>query len=165
MKRAFLQGLGLEKEVIDQILDVAGSDIEAVKAQIASVEKERDDAKKALKEFDGVDIKKLQEAEKTLKSDYENKLLNMERNTFIEKELGNAKAKHPDLLMAKIDLEKITKDKEGKFTGHEEIIKGLKETYADQFGQAVKGTDPANPETGKEPTFNFGWQPETKTKE
>lgn len=162
MKRAFLTGLGLEKDVIDQIMAAHGTTVSELDTQIQNLTKERDDAKEALQAFDGIDVKALQAAESTLKAEYEGKILNMERTAEIRKALSSAKAKHPDLLMSQIDMEKITKDKDGKFTGIDEAVQGLQQTYADQFGQTVSGDPPANPEGNNNPTFDFGWVPPQK---
>lgn len=48
MKRKDLENLGLEKEVIDKIMDWNGTDIEAEKAKIVKVESERDNYKEQL---------------------------------------------------------------------------------------------------------------------
>lgn len=162
MKRAFLTGLGLEKDVIDQIMAAHGTTVSELDSQIQSLTQERDEAKTALQAFDGIDVKALQEAENTLKADYEGKILNMERKAELRKALSTAKAKHPDLLMSQIDMDKITKDKDGNFTGISEQIEGLQKTYADQFGQTLSGDPPANPDGNNSPAFDFGWVPPEK---
>lgn len=48
MKREFLEGLSLEKEVIDQIMAENGKDIEAEKAKAAAIEADRDKYKEQL---------------------------------------------------------------------------------------------------------------------
>lgn len=48
MKREFLEGLNLEKETIDQIMDENGKDIEAEKAKAAAAEADRDKYKEQL---------------------------------------------------------------------------------------------------------------------
>lgn len=48
MKREFLEGLNLEKEVIDQIMAENGKDIEAEKAKVTAAEADRDKYKEQL---------------------------------------------------------------------------------------------------------------------
>lgn len=63
MQRKFLEGLGLEKSIIDKILNENGTDIEKVKERL---ETERDNyksqletAQTALKKFEGVNVEEL----------------------------------------------------------------------------------------------------------
>ena len=42
MKRKFLEDLGLEKEVIDKILDEAGTDLEKTKGDYETLKKEKE---------------------------------------------------------------------------------------------------------------------------
>ncbi len=52
MKRKFLEDLGLEKEVIDKILDEAGNDLEKQKSDYETLKKERDTFESQIKERD-----------------------------------------------------------------------------------------------------------------
>lgn len=63
MERKFLEGLGLEKEVIDQILDQNSAEIGKHKKAVEAAETERDglktqldEANKAIKGFEGLDV-------------------------------------------------------------------------------------------------------------
>lgn len=63
MQRKFLEGLGLEKSIIDKILNENGTDIEKAKERL---ETERDNyksqletAQTALKKFEGVNVEEL----------------------------------------------------------------------------------------------------------
>lgn len=67
MKREFLEGLGLEKEVINKVMDENGKDITKEQQKYVTLETERDNyksqletAQASLKEFEGVDVKELQ---------------------------------------------------------------------------------------------------------
>ena len=42
MKRDFLEGLGLEKDVIDKVMAENGKDVEAEKAKVKAAESQRD---------------------------------------------------------------------------------------------------------------------------
>lgn len=81
-------------------------------------------------------------------SDYETKIANLEATGKAEKAkmlkeiaikdaLYAEKAKHPELLISKFDLSKITLDEKGEnvVSGIEEQMKSNKETYKDLFGE------------------------------
>lgn len=84
---------------------------------------------------------------KTQKAEYEAKVRNLTLDSAIEKALTSSKAKHTDLLSTKIDREKLVIT-DGKVTGIEEQIKGLKESYKDLFEESLGGKTPPNPEGG-----------------
>lgn len=48
MKREFLEGLGIEKETIDKIMDENGKDIESAKGEVKTIEADRDKYKEQL---------------------------------------------------------------------------------------------------------------------
>lgn len=81
-------------------------------------------------------------------SDYETKIANLETTSKAEKAkmlkeiaikdaLYTEKAKHPELLISKFDLEKITLDEKGEkvVSGIKEQMESNKETYKDLFGE------------------------------
>ena len=164
MKRKFLEDLGLTKEQIDNVMAENGKDIEAEKEKAATTTAELEDVKNQLKEANSTitDLKKnnvdnealqtkVKEYEDTIKNqkaDYEAKVRNLTLDSAIEKALNNANAKHGDLLSSKIDREKLVIDNDGKVTGLDEQIKGLKDNYKDLFEEKITGIPPANPEGG-----------------
>ena len=164
MKRKFLEDLGLTKEQIDNVMAENGKDIEAEKEKAATTTAELEDVKNQLKEANStitdlkknnVDnealqtkVKEYEDAIKTQKADYEAKVRNLTLDSAIEKALNNANAKHGDLLSSKIDREKLVIGNDGKVTGLDEQIKGLKDNYKDLFEEKITGIPPANPEDG-----------------
>ena len=164
MKRKFLEDLGLTKEQIDNVMAENGKDIEAEKEKAATTTAELEDVKNQLKEANSTitDLKKnnvdnealqtkVKEYEDTIKNqkaDYEAKVRNLTLDSAIEKALNNANAKHGDLLSSKIDREKLVIGNDGKVTGLDEQIKGLKDNYKDLFEEKITGIPPANPEVG-----------------
>lgn len=164
MKRKFLEDLGLTKEQIDNVMAENGKDIEAEKEKAATTTAELEDVKNQLKEANSTitDLKKnnvdnealqtkVKEYEDTIKNqkaDYEAKVRNLTLDSAIEKALNNANAKHGDLLSSKIDREKLVIGNDGKVTGLDEQIKGLKDNYKDLFEEKITGIPPANPEGG-----------------
>ncbi len=93
-------------------------------------------------------IKDHEETIKTQKADYDAKVRNLTLDSAIEKALTVSKAKHTDLLSARIDRDKLLISADGKVSGLDEQLKGLKETYKDLFEEKLSGREPANPETG-----------------
>lgn len=98
-----------------------------LKKQIEKLEKER------------ITPEDFQEKSQKIIDDYENKIKTIEADAFnvkrtyaIKDALAVAKAKHPDLLVKQLDMEKI-KEKDGKFEGIDEQIGDLKKNYADLF--------------------------------
>lgn len=122
MQRKFLEDLGLEKEVVDKIMDENGSDLEKAKAKL---EAERDNyksqletAQNALKEFEGVDIKDLQEKINTLNDDlkrkdteYTQKIADMEFNSVLDGAINSSGAKNAKAVKALLDLESLKASK------------------------------------------------------
>ncbi|MEG2412631.1 MAG: phage scaffolding protein [Clostridium sp.] len=93
-------------------------------------------------------IKEHEATIKTQKNDYDAKLKNLTLDSAIEKALTTSKAKHTDLLATKIDREKLVIAEDGKVTGLDDQLKGLKESYKDLFEEKISGREPANPENG-----------------
>lgn len=93
-------------------------------------------------------VKEYESTIKAQKADYEAKVRNLTLDGAIEKALSSSKAKHTDLLATKIDREKLVISEDGKVSGLDEQLKGLKETYKDLFEEKISGREPANPEGG-----------------
>lgn len=132
MKRQFLENLGLEKEVIDKILDENSADIGKAKGELEATVKERDETKATIAERD----KQLEQLKKQSKGNEElqkqieqlqadNK--NIKLDAAIEKALTGAKAKNLKAVKALLsDLDKAELSEDGTIKGLEEQIKGLK---------------------------------------
>lgn len=95
MKRAELETLGLEKEVIDKIMAIHGADTEAKKAEIAEIQKKLDEANQQITDF-GEKVKELDSKDATVAelqkklTDYEQKeqaRTEAEKTALEEKEL------------------------------------------------------------------------------
>lgn len=164
MKTEFLKGLGLTEEQIKSVMAENGKDIEVEKEKSKASITELEDTKTQLSEANktitdlkknNVDnealqtkVKEYENTIKTQKADYEAKVRNLTLDSAIEKALTGAKAKHTDLLSTKIDREKLLISEDGKVSGLDEQLKGLKETYKDLFEEKISGATPANPEGG-----------------
>lgn len=97
-------------------------------------------------------IKAHEDTIKQLQKDHEAELKGMKIDSAITKILADNKAKHPDLLAGKFDREKLLVTDDGKVTGLDDQLKGLKEIYKDMFTQTVAGREPNNPDS--KPTGN-----------
>lgn len=89
-------------------------------------------------------IKELQDVNKVTKETYEAKLKDLKIETAIQAKLTDAK--HPELLIGKIDKSKLSLSEDGsQVFGIDEQITALKETYKDLFTTDIKGKgDPFN---------------------
>lgn len=122
MQRKFLEEMGLEKEIIDKIMDENGSDIENTKKKL---EAERDNyksqletAQEALRSFNGVDVNELQGRITQLTNDlaaketeYQGKLADMEFTSVLEKALTDVGAKNTKAVKALLDIESLKSSK------------------------------------------------------
>lgn len=81
------------------------------------------------------------------------------KESAIKDALYHEKAKHPELLLSKFDLSKISLDEKGEkvVSGIEEQVKSNKETYKDLFGEAEQQGSAYHytPDSGK-PNNNTG---------
>lgn len=164
MKTEFLKELGLTEEQIKSVMAENGKDIElekektktsiteleGTKTQLSEANKTITDLKKNNGDNEALQtkVKEYENTIKTQKADYDTKVRNLTLDGVIEKALTGAKAKHTDLLSTKIDREKLLISEDGKVSGLDEQLKGLKETYKDLFEEKISGPTPANPEGG-----------------
>lgn len=149
MKREFLKGLGLEDNVIDQIMDENGKDINKANEKVKALEAEVNNTKELLtnanKEIDSYKSMDI-DAIKQSAEDYKNKFETAEKDyqaKISQMEYDNKLDKYVDGLNLKNDIYKNAvisqiKEKELKFDGDvllggEELVKGFKEKYADAF--------------------------------
>lgn len=143
MKREFLEGLKLEKEVIDKIMAENGKDIEAEKAKATSKESELNTANQTIKDlqdtikkYDGKDPIKLQNDLQALQTKYDTdiaaerkKAENLQKEYGLKEGLKAAGVIDPDYLIYKHGgIEKFAFTADGKPVGIEEITKPYKES-------------------------------------
>lgn len=161
MERKFLEGLGLEKEVIDKIMAEHGNTVNTTKQELDSVTTDRDNLKTQLKDRDkqlnelkDVDPEALKERittleteNKTQKEDYEKQLKDKTVTNAIKLSLAG-QVHDEDLAVSLIDKEKLVIDGD-KIVGLDEQVETLKESKAFLF----KSDEVV--ENGK-PTFTTG---------
>lgn len=126
MKREFLQNFKigdqpLPKEVIDQIMDENGRDIEAAKkpyADYEDIKSQLQTARDGLKAFEGVDVKDLQGQITKLQGDLatkdkemQAKLDGLEFEGALKEAISAAKGRNAKAIMALLDVETLKKSK------------------------------------------------------
>lgn len=154
MKRSFLKELGLDDEVIDKIMDENGKDIEAHKgnndklaADLDAKTKEHSEALALIEQLKGENAgnEKLQNSVK----DYETKVAQLTaelQQTKIDKAVevalleNKAKASDIDYLMYKLKAnnKELALDENGKIKDIDNIVSGLKTSYASNFESVSK---------------------------
>lgn len=108
-------------------------------------------------------IKQYEKDLETLKAESETKIKNLTLDNAIKLALKDNKAKFDDLLIGKVDREKLTIKEDGTIEGLDDQIKGLKESYKDLFVEPVSGTTPNNKgksDTGPKDPFLEGFNSE-----
>lgn len=158
MKRDFLEGLGLEKETIDKILDENSKDIgkakkdgeaatkelEEVKQTLADTNKELEEIKKSA--GDNAELQKKIEELQEANNQKDIEMARAKRESIDELLLTEAKAKN--LKAAKALLEPLEEADEEKYrTARAEQIKALVDSEESKFlfGSKMKGTEPGDP--------------------
>ncbi len=139
MKRKYLEDLGLDKEVIDKIMEENGRDIEAAKGELEAITKERDSLKTTVSDRDKQleDLKKSTGDAQKLKATIEqlqadNKKIGID--AAIEKALTGAKAKNLTAVKALLkDLDKAELADDGTVKGLEDQIKALQKADDSKF--------------------------------
>lgn len=180
MKTAFLKGLGLEKEVIDEIMAENGRDVEAEKTKAKDLQTQLDTANNTIKERDKQletlknspdnpeELKKqiqlLQDDNKAAKEAHEKEMKDLKVANALEKALTEAKAKNSKAVQALLELgDDVELNEDGTIKGLDEKIKALKKSDAYMFNddkQTVKidgakpnasPNGPANPNPARDP--------------
>lgn len=162
MQRKFLEDLGLEKEVIDNIMSENGNDInkakgdyEDVKAQLETANttiKERDKQLKTLKDSVGDNeelqkqITELQATNKEAATKYANDLKELKLNNAIKLAINN-KVHNEDMAASLFDKSKLVLGDDGKVIGIDEQLENIKKDNAFLFKTGEVKT-PYNPTGG-----------------
>jgi len=172
MKREYLTGLGLEKEVVDKIMAEHGKSVqslqtekettakaaESFKAQIAERDTQLTDLKKSSGDSEKLttQIADLQEKNKTATKEHEDQLTQVKFDYALNAKLTTDKAKNLKAVKALIDVTKIKIDGEN-LIGYDEQINPLKKSDAYLFtadteadpGGGGNPAEPGKPDTSK----------------
>lgn len=139
MKTDFLKGLGLEKDVIDQIMAENGKDIEGYKTQVSTLTAEKEalttqlaDANTQIEEFKELDVDGIRAAAEDYKSKFEaaeaKAKADIEKLQFdhaLAAALSEAKAREPKAVAALLDMDGL-KLNNGEIVGLKDQLETLK---------------------------------------
>ncbi|MDL2253836.1 hypothetical protein LJC49_07165 [Ruminococcaceae bacterium OttesenSCG-928-I18] len=171
MKRSFLTALGLEKAVIDQIMEEHGTTIETLKERnteaMEALKEQVTDLKGQLAEKadnSGNDWKAKYEAEveahQSTKTELSEKTEKEVKTAKLQKLHANLKAAgaNPDyieLLESKFDVAALEEDGDG-FKGWEDTLKPIQAKYSGLFGTVeTKGPNVATPPAGNPANYTM----------
>lgn len=158
MQRKFLEDLGIDKEMIDKIMDENSKDIGKAKGDLDTIKADRDALKASLEERDAQlttlkkaagdneeltkQITKLQDDNKAAKAQYESDLANARIDSAIDIALISEGAKNTKAVKALLDRSKVKLDGDA-VTGHMEQITALKTAEDSKFlFNITEGSDP-----------------------
>lgn len=171
MKRKFLEDLGLDKEMIDKIMDENSADIgkakgelESIKEKLSSAEVELESTKKLVTERDGQleelknstgDIDSLKKQIETLQNDnkekdeaHANEIKQIKIDNAVASAITNAKGKNLTAIKALLNLENAELLEDGTVKGLSEQIEALTKAEDSKFmfdtetKKTMKGVNP-----------------------
>jgi hypothetical protein len=114
----------------------------ALEEKVKTYEKQIEETQALLKDVEGVkeNYTKLQEKYQADLQAKDKDIQNIIKVSAIKETLSKEGAKHPDLLLKEIDIDKLTMDG-GNVVGISDVVTGLKTTYSDLFKKETpKGT-------------------------
>lgn len=122
MKRKFLEDLGLDKEVINKIMDENGNDIEAEKTKAKEVtdnlQSQLDTVNESLKKFEGVDVEQLKSEISTLQTtlqskeaEFQDQLADRDFNQQLEAAISSVGARNAKAVKALLDIDALKASK------------------------------------------------------
>ena len=150
-----LKGVENSKEIVDAILDMHNAEVTEAKEKPVDltkyVEKSKyDELEARLNKFKDYD-ELVKFKEDTLKKELNVKKTDAVINLLKE---NNANQKAVKLLAKEFDIDSIELDENGKVKNADDLIKGVKENYADFFTQEENGgVSPRNPTNNDSPTI------------
>lgn len=169
MERKFLEDLGLEKEVINQIMDENGKDITKAKSDYKEIKtqltkanetiRERDKQIEKLKEVDGEKLKeeitKLQDLNKEAEKKYLDDLKELKLNNAIKLAIHD-KVFNEDMAAGLFDKSKLILTDDGEVVGIEQQLESIKKDNAFLFktGEVKNNYKPSNGELSSSNPFS-----------
>lgn len=148
--RSKLSSVGVKDEdlggIVDYIMSANGADVNSLKEELSAAKTQNADTLKTIQEENAALKAKLDgykdyEELKKYKADSLEEIETDKKVAFLK----TNGCKFPDLMMPKVDFSKGQYDEESKtYTGLDDAIKGLKDSYSDLFEQT--GTQQMNPD-------------------
>ena len=164
MKREFLEGLGLEKDVIDKIMSENGKDIESGKSKLAEEQQLRQAAEQAVKDRDKqiadlskvdaaglqAEVKRLKTENATAKDAYEKQIAAIRMDTALDAAILSVKGKNTTAIKALIqNREQLKLKEDGSIDGLDlNAIKTSAPYLFDQIETKPEGNPPAGGNSG-----------------
>ncbi|MEG0979093.1 MAG: phage scaffolding protein [Oscillospiraceae bacterium] len=118
MDRKFLKDLGLDKELVDKILDEAGKDVESHKEEVSDLKTQLKTAQDTLKSFDGVDVGELKgkiteltNSLATKDTEYQQKMADIEFNKTVDLSIAAFGARNAKTVKALLDVDTLKDSK------------------------------------------------------
>lgn len=128
--------MGLDR---DRILETYLVTTETARHELDTANGTIKDLREAAKAWDGKNPKKLEDDLKTLQTKYDTDTANIRRDAAIDIALVAAHARDPQLTRAALKLDEIKIDKDGKVTGLDAQVEGLKKDKSWLFEDANSG--------------------------
>lgn len=158
MKREFLEGLELDKELIDTIMAENGKSIQGLKEEITNLKTQIDDANKEIQSYKEMDIDSIKESASNWETKYndlvkeqeeaKNKSIREERTNAFFNDVKFASESAKAGVIAEFNKKDFKYDEESnKFLGASEWLNDLKEKDTGAFLSEV-----ANPKFTTSPT-------------
>lgn len=163
MDRKFLEGLGLEKDVIDKIMAQHGVDVNGYQTQLGTKDATIKQLRQDVIDRDGkiADLEKVDAAELQRQLDAERDGRRKDKQTWaLTAALQEAGCKDVDYLIYKLG-ETVEYGDDGSLKDKEGLIKTAKETYAAQFMDGEPQSQPGG--TGGLGNFKRQHIPDEKT--
>lgn len=157
MKREFLVGLGIDAEVVNQIMAVHGSEVNGLNEEIETLKKTETTLNKRLKGLEedlealkGDDTETLKNEIETLKNEHADEIAKLQRSHKLEHLLISSGVNEDAREFVEFKLNSL-EFADGELKGADEAISALKESNPSLFVQQA-----VEPTTTNKPTWSQG---------
>lgn len=128
---------------------VPKADLDAKQQELDTANTTIKDLRETAKAWDGKDPKKLENDLKDLQTKYDTDTANIRKAAAIDLALTRARARDPQLTRAALNMDEIKIDKDGKVTGLDAQVEGLKKDKAWLFEDDPAAGQPGGEGNGK----------------
>ena len=134
------------KEALDQIMNLHGADLTALRGQLTQAQRDLTEARGQLKDYDPEWRDKLTAAETAAQT----QLDTWKREAAIDRALTAAGARNPKAVRALLDLDKVTQKEDGALEGLADQLEALTQSEGYLFGAQTAQTQATGMTTGGE---------------
>ena len=143
---------------------VPKADLDAKQQELDTANTTIKGLRETAKAWDGKDPKKLEDDLKDLQTKYDTDTANIRKAAAIDLALTRARARDPQLTRAALNMDEIKIDKDGKVTGLDAQVEGLKKDKAWLFEDDAAAGQPSGEGSGKsasggKPSGGSGYTP------